>query len=1364
MRSLFTLSLCFLLSVTVHAIHIERLTVEQNLSNNETLNITQDINGAMWFLSEEGINTFSGGRFVIPENLKTIVCDSLNNEVHFIESSSVHPYLYMANYKYGVSCYNVETDQLVETPIITYLQRNKISSISFILNKGSYLWFVAPRNGLYRYNQLTHEITVYDKKTIPEFEQMELTVIGVRKHMVYIGTWSMGFLTLDTRTSKLMHYTNQSTEGALPDNAIRAVEVMQNGSVWVGSARGLSLFTKDEDNPFVYYSSSKDPRKVPDKMVYDITQLKDGSLLVGVELHGVYKLTPDKMFSNGPQLSFEKMENDFSSLSFSEFSVREIFQDSFRNVWVSTYGGGIGFISHEPPAFECLSRIADGTNPASLSHAVAWGICVDNQDRLWVGTDGEGVDVFRQGRRIANLNQKSDDGIGMSVLCATKDKEGILWFGTYQHGLFRVDPNKMKLEPVKYKGRKINDVRDVTVDGNNNLFVASIDGLYKFDLRANSAVHYTADNNVLYSNHIRSAYVDSRGLLWVGHFSDGIKVFDMKMMKEVVVPVANNLKGVHIRNIIEDSRQQIWVATDRGLVRINMDNNEANKRVYTEKDGLINNNIQAIIEFPEGIIWGSTTRGLIRIDLKDESLSCYTETNSKKLHSFRKNSVAHDGLHLYFGSSEGLWSFNPFKTNQSLKAPKPVIASCHQLGETTSDFFVGQKEYTHPASLTRRLSGLEIKFLLRDYAYHNRLTYQYKLEGRDHAWYDLRRDQHLILRNILPGKYTLKIKSILDGDMHNMSIAMLHLNITPPFWTTWWFILIAIFAFALFVWIGFRYYVKQLELRQMFELEKQAHAHENELNLERLRYFTDITHEIRTPLTLIMGPLCDLLSSADVSAIIKKEIHVIYRSAQRLLNLTNMLIMFRKLENNKLVVRPKRGDFSTFCAAQIADFRVLNRNKKVQVSFKAQEGMEPVYFDCEIMTIVLTNLLSNALKHTREGIVLLDITQNVNTDQTIVRVQDSGEGISQKKLGHIFQRWYSTDESSSTFSNGIGLSIVKELLKKHEGNIEVQSVVGEGTVFTIYLRTSNCYARLLSSNREEAAQSFVVGDDVSLESDCVCEHFVIDDEKSIHELTLKPTKSTKPEMLVVEDDIEIQEYITNIFDDKYSVITADNGEMALNQLRKHNIQVIISDSMMPIMDGMEFCKQVKENKKYGHIPFIMLTAITGDEQRERGYQAGVNSFLTKPFSANLLRSRVSNLVKELALVSEEKTVNSTLEKQVKLRNNLSHIEQEFVENLNSLIEENINKTKVNVVFLTENLNMSSSTLYRRIKQITGISTNEYIRHVRLKKAEMLLLEGQHTISEVSDLVGMTTPDYFRQCFKEAFGVSPSEYVKKVLNQ
>lgn len=1351
----------------MRAIHVERLTVEHNLSNNETFNITQDINGAMWFLSEEGVNTFSGGRFVTPNIIKDLVRDSLKNKVRFIEASSVEPYIYMSNRKYGVSCYNIQTKEFEETPIVTYLRRNKIKSISYILNKGRFMWFAAPRNGVYKYNQHTHVVTAYDKTTIPEFARLSMSVIDVRKHMIYMGTWADGFVTLDTRTSKLTRYTRKSTNGNLVDNDIRTIEVMRNGLVWIGSLHGLSLFTNNKENPFVYYSSSNNPHQVPAKSVYDITQLKDGSMLVGVELHGIYKLTPDKMFSHGPQLSFEKIKNDFSSLSFSEFSVREIFQDSYRNIWVSTYGGGIGFISHEPPVFECLARIADGTNPASLSHAVAWGTCADNQNRLWVGTDGEGIDVFHQNRRVANLNQKSADGIGMSVLCATKDKNGMLWFGTYQHGLFRVDPKKMKLESVKYKNRKINEARDVTVDEDNNVWVSSINGLYKLDSNGASLARYTTKNLKLNTNQIRTTHVDSRGLLWVGHFVGGVKVFDVKTMKEVVVPVVDELEDVHIRNIIEDSRQQIWIATDRGLMRINIDNNGANKRVYTEEDGLINNNVQAIVEFPEGVIWGSTTRGLIRINLKDESLSCYTEANSKKLHSFRKNSVTHDELRLYFGSSEGLWSFNPFKIQQTQKAPQPVVTACHQLGETSSEFSAGQKKYTHSASLTRRLPGLEVKFELRDYAYHNRLTYQYQLEGGDDRWYDLGREQQLVLRNMLPGKYTLNIRSILDGDLKNMSVTRLDLNITPPFWATWWFILIAFMVVVSTIWAGFRYYVKQLGLRQMFELEKQAHAHENELNLERLRYFTDITHEIRTPLTLIMGPLRDLLDNADVSTMVKKEIQVIYRSAKRLLNLTNMLIMFRKLENNKLVVRPKRGDFSAFCAAQIADFRVLNRNKKVQLTYKSLGDVQPVFFDCDIMTIVLTNLLSNALKHTREGEVTLDVTQNTHTDQTVLRVQDSGEGISKKSLGHIFQRWYSTDEDSTTFSNGIGLSIVKELVDKHEGIIEVQSVEGEGTVFTVYLRTSNRYAALVSNSDEESTQAFVVGDDASLETGCPCESFVVDEESDnevIHELALKPTKSTKPEMLVVEDDLEIQEYITHIFDDKYSVITAENGEVALSQLAEHNIQIVISDFMMPVMDGMEFCKLMKTNEKYAHIPFIMLTAITDNEQRERGYQAGANSFLTKPFSANLLRSRVDNLVTEVSQVAEETPVASALEKQVKLRNNLSHIEQEFVENLNSLIEENLNKTKVDVAFLAENLNMSNSTLYRRIKQITGISTNEYIRHIRLKKAEMLLLKGQYTISEVSDLVGMTTPDYFRQCFKEAFGVSPSEYVKKVLNQ
>lgn len=1350
MKNISTLILCFLLSTTVHAIHVERLTVEQNLSNNETFNIAQDINGGMWFLSEEGVNTFFGGKFMTPDNMKSWVRDSLHNQVTFIETSSFKPYLYMANTKCGLLCYNVETMQFEDTPITTYCRTNKITNITCVLSEDEFMWFVAPRQGVYRYNQYTGEIRAYDKTTIPEFSQMGLNTIGVKKEMVYLGTWTDGFATLDTRTLTLTRYTTESTQNNLVDDGIRAIEVMRNGLVWVGSANGLSLFTENEETPFVYYSSPENAHGIPDKKVFDITQLKDGSLMVGVELQGIYVLTPQKMLRHGPRLSFEKLENDFSSLNFSEFSVREIFQDTFDNIWVSTYGGGVGFIGHEPPVFECLTRIADGTSALSLSHPVAWGVCTDDNNRLWVGTDGKGIDVFQKGRKIANLNHGVADGSGLSVLCATNDKQGHLWFGTYQHGLFQADPSTMKLKPVMYNQSKIKDIRNVTTDPYNNLWTASIEGLFKLDLSRGDMVHYTMENAKLKSNHIRSAFVDSRGYLWVGHYLDGIQVFKMDTMEEILISAVNDLKDIHIRNIIEDSKHQIWIASDRGLTRVNIDHKDANIRFYTDQDGLISNNVQAIIEYPKGVIWGSTTRGLIRVDLSDESFSCYTESNLKKLHSFRKNSVAHDNSRLYFGSSDGLWSFNPNKIRRLQEAPSPVVTVCHQLGDTDNHFYLGQNEYTHPASLTRRLPGLEVKFVSQDYAYHNRLTYQYQLKGGDEQWYDLGREQRLTLRNILPGKYTLKIRSVLDGDMNSASTTNLQLNITPPFWLAWWFLLPAFIILVIIIWAGFRYYVKQLELRQMFELEKQAHTHENELNVERLRYFTDITHEIRTPLTLILGPLRDLLENVEFSVMVKKELQVIYRSAKRLLNLTNMLIMFRKLENNKLIVVPRLGDLSAFCESQINDFRVLNRNKHVEVFYKCQEAMNPIYFDSEVMTIVLTNLLSNALKHTHEGVVSLEISQDENTDQTILRVTDTGKGISKNNLDHIFQRWYSTDEPSSTFSNGIGLSIVSELVDKHEGMIDVKSQEGEGTVFTVYLRSSNQYEKLNVKTDESTPQVFVVEEQSH--------------DDAVSALMSEPLKTLKPKMLVVEDDLEIQEYITRIFEDTYSVLVADNGEAALDLINAHNVQVIISDYMMPVMDGIELCKQVKESEKYAHIPFIILTAISDNQQRELGYEVGANSFLTKPFSANLLKSRVNNLVLGMAQSNEAKSIQTTLDKQIILRNNLSHIEQEFVENLNSLIEENLCLSKVDVNFLADNLNMSNSTLYRKMKQVTGLSANEYIRYIRLKKAEMFLLQGQYTIAEITDLVGLNTPGYFRKCFKEAFGVSPTEYVKKVMRQ
>lgn len=1353
MRFTLTFLLSFFLTHSIYALRVEKLTVEQNLSNDEVLNITQDIDGAMWFQTEEGIDTFYGKQFYVPTSLDTFVSDSLRHNIRFIQASTQEPYLYISNERYGLSCYNIHTHAIEETPITIYLRRHQLTTISYICESGNDLWFTVEEHGIYRYDQTTHQITAYDQTLVPEFAHLGLRNLVVKNHMLYIGTWQQGFATFDTHTYHYERYTTHSTHGNLVDDKINAIEIMRNGSIWIGTSKGLSLFTGDTAHPFRNYSSDSNPQLVPNKVVYDIKETANGDLLVGVELHGIYRLSAGQMLRSGKELAFEQLQTDLFSISFREFSIRKIFQDCFNNIWIGTYGGGVGFISHEPSVFNLLRRVGDGSSGTSLSHAVAWGVCIDEQGQLWVGNDGNGIDVFAQGQRVANIN-KITDGIGMSVISAARDPHGILWFGTYQHGLFRVNPKDKKLMSVyTSEHKRLSDIRDITIDSQGHAWICTTQGLYEISSDGDIIQHYTVETSGLRSDVLRSSYIDSRGLLWIGYFRHGLQVFDLKTMQSLSIPSLSVFDHASIRNIIEDSHQQMWVASDQGLMRINIDRNGTNRRIYTQEEGLISNNIQTVIEYPQGVIWGSTTKGLVCIDLKDEKLFCYTEANAMKLHSFKKNSATHDSEHLYFGSSEGLWSFNPFQLLITTPAPKPIMTSCRRLGTTEKTFLQGKTTYIQPSSWTLKQPGFEVQFVIHDYAYHNRLTFQYQLVGADDTWYSLGNQQELVLRNLLPGNYTLKIRSMLDGDARNVSTSELKLLIRPPFWATWWFLLLSLALIVGIVWKVFQYSINQLRLTQQLALEKQAHAHENELNTERLKFYTDITHEIRTPLTLILGPLRDLLQHEALSGQIKKEIQVIYRSAQKLLNLTNMLIMFRKAENNKLVIRPQLADFAAFIEAQVADFRSLNRNKHVEVSFKCGAPLKPIYFDHAVTAIIITNLLSNALKHTREGFVLVEVAQDALTDHTVLKIHDSGDGISKEKRKQLFNRWNQGDHTDNSISNGIGLSIVKELVIRHAGTIEVQSIEGEGTTFVITLQTSHQYGGLTVPTTQSMTHAA---------------HVIQPDEAKAaipeaHCCSLKPSKSPKPEMLVVEDDGDIQEYIAHIFDDTYHVIRADDGEMALEMLKKHHIQIIISDYMMPLMDGIALCVAVKKEQQYASIPFILLTAIVDNKQRELGYQAGANSFLTKPFSGNLLRSRVANL---MAVSNQEVTTNpetSTMQKKIHLRKNLSHLEQEFIDNVNSLIEENMSRRKVDVAFLADSLNMSHSTLYRRIKQMTGSSTNEYIRYIRLQKAESLLLQGSHTITEVSDLVGMATPDYFRQCFKEAFGVSPSEYVRSILS-
>lgn len=626
------------------------------------------------------------------------------------------------------------------------------------------------------------------------------------------------------------------------------------------------------------------------------------------------------------------------------------------------------------------------------------------------------------------------------------------------------------------------------------------------------------------------------------------------------------------------------------------------------------------------------------------------------------------------------------------------------------------------------------------------------LKGLENSWYTINEQNSVTFRNIPPGKYEFLVKARLHNQDWSEDMTSLRIHITPPLWLTWWAKLIYILITISIIYTIIHAYKKKIDLESLYTLEKKNHEQEQELNQERLRFYTNITHELRTPLTLILGPLEDMQKDTSLPTRQAQKLSVIHLSALRLLNLINQILEFRKTEtqNKKLCVC--KGNIAPLIHEIGLKYKELNQKKAIDFQIQIEKEEMLLFFDKEIITIILDNLISNAIKYTEQGKITLSLypTTRNGVTYTEIKVSDTGYGISAEALPHVFDRYYQESGKHQASGTGIGLALVRNLVELHEGEIRVESIQNEGSTFYISLLTDNIYPNALHGDSTKQTEEEMISEAVPEDSQ-----------------NTEP-ETSKPILLIVEDNEDIQKYIAESFSESFEVITGSNGEEGKQQALNRIPDIIVSDIMMPVMDGITLCRQLKEDVRTSHIPVILLTAKDSLQDKEEGYEVGADSYLTKPFSASLLRSRINNLLdsrkKLIAQFQQAGTnhnPNSHLdEKRSIITEALSKLDNEFIEKITQLVEDNLSSEKIDITYLSDKMCMSGSTLYRKMKALTGLSTNEYIRKVKMQNAERLLLEGKYNISEIAYKIGMNSTGYFRQCFKDEFGVSPSDYLKQ----
>lgn len=1343
MRKIFVLWLLLLPVVSLAQPYtVKQLGIEKGLSNNYVVSIAQDKQGFLWFATEEGLNKFDGTRFITYLKNEDLTRQGITgNELNCLLDDPQDSILWIGTQRAGLNAYDY-----VNNTFLCYRHddENPESLITDDVTKivaatDGNLWITTYWRGVDYFDKKAGKFIHYNTQTVPGLASDNIwSVVDGGDGKLYMGHVHHGFSVLSLKDKKVKNFMYDPEDPvSLPGNGVTCIYKDLSGNIWLGTDRGLALFNPEAEN-FIHFHHSEDG--VP-HTVFDIRQFDGNKLWIAMEFGGIAILDlTQRMFLSPDQVRFQYIKEGDDEYSLSNSTVRCLFQDSFKNVWAGMWGGGINFLSHESSYFNVYSYSPIQHSGSSLNNKTASSVCVARDGKLWIGTDGGGINVFDKGKRVAVYKEETGDLTDNSIQAALCDSEGNLWFGSFMGGVDFYDVKKKSFHQIFPKDKTGEDVRALYEDA-EYVWIGTSNGIYKVRLHDKGiADHYTVENNL-----VRCISKDNLNRLWIGTFGGGLGVFDEHFQCVKLFNVTSLFPSNTINTVYMDSQNRMWIGTGEGLVCF-PSSQSWDYKVYRSEEGLSNVHIRAITEDNHGNIWVSTNKGISCYIAVKNSFYNYGRWDGVPIVGFMSGSVTHDyDGNIYFGSLNGLCRFNPEMVLAKREAPSAIMTGLRifvPISERKSEEKMIELHGCPAVRLSYMQNNFSVTFNIQNYALADQVEYAYMLKGLENSWYTVTDPNNVTFRNIPPGNYCFQVKTRIRNQEWADEIASLDIRIDPPVWLTWWAKLFYILSGVSVLYFILHAYKKKLDMESLYELEKKNHEQEQELNNEHLRFYTNITHELRTPLTLILGPLEDMQKSNSLSGKDSQKISVIHQSAIRLLNLINQILEFRKTEtqNKKLCV--SRDNLAALVHEIGLKYKELNRKPEIDFCLEIEQEDMSLFFDKEVVTIILDNLISNAIKYTEKGTITLGLHQVVrnNIHHTEISVSDTGFGIAPDALPHIFDRYYQEGSEHQASGTGIGLALVKNLVVLHEGEIRVESSLNVGSTFYVSLLTDNTYPHVLHADSTEKTS----------------------DEKDEKEENIEPVHSGKRILLIVEDNRDICDYIVESFSDDFEVRTAANGEQGLEQALGCIPDIIVSDIMMPVMNGIVMCRKLKEDLRTSHIPIILLTAKDSLQDKEEGYQVGADSYLTKPFSATLLHSRIHNLLESRKLLAERFNTNSILiDKRAAVTESMNKLDNEFLEKINKLIEDRLSSEKIDIGYLSDAMCMSNSTLYRKMKALTGLSTNEYIRKIKMQYAERLLLEGKYNISEVAFKVGINSTVYFRQCFKDEFGMAPSDYLKKI---
>lgn len=1322
----------------------KNLGLKEGLSNGFVNDMIIDGQGFIWAATESGLTQIAGTKCTIfKNNNSNIDNDGIVGLYYNKESNSI-----WILFKNGhIDVFDCKTQQFIH--FTQKIPKKSVADIKGAADGG--IWIAYYDGTIQHYTPKNQKFSTISNKRLPNIKNGIRSITDDGNDHLYIGLRIEGLYVYNLRTQKTKYFRhNPNDPQSLPGDNVRSICIDHAKNIWVGTNLGLGLLDPFTGKFKVFKHIANNPASLAGDNIHQIIEMNDRTLWIASDIGGISVL--DLNLYKNPlteELKFSQITKENSGLSSN--NNRRIIQDSFGNIWIANYSMGIDFIAKSAASINTLQYMGKALEEVT-------GLYCDHQGNLWIGQDNL-MSLYQNGKLMQTWNFSSYlSNSSSSIYVFEEDKKGNIWCGTSDNGVLKFNPHTHSFTRINYAQNL--DVHALCENAQGKMWVGTEAGIFSVE---NDKINKEQELNRQMGKNptiIYSIKEDNYGQIWIGTLDRGVFVFS-KQMKLIVHLTEKNLLATNtINHIIKDADGGIWMATMRGLAYVQNPLQPGAIKNYNERYGIKDSHIRAISQDKQGNIWVSMFSGIACLNIHKQRFYNYDYESGIPTSNFVEASAVTtpDGT-IYFGSPGGICFFNP----QQLTEPKAVspiqIINCERVGKL-SDQFASRLISPNKEGiicLSHDDNTFKINFTIKDFSQEGNVEYSYMMKGLDDQWYETEGDNEVTFRNLKPGDYTFIIRAKLKNqDWEDASTAEMKVVVNPPLWLTWWAKLCYVLLIMGILGYFFRSYQKQLLLRNSLVQEKWESTQRQQVNEERLRFFTNITHELRTPLTLILGPLEDLMEDKEIAERVHHKIGCIHASAERLLNLINDILEFRKTQTQNRKLTVAKANLGAFVREIGVRFKDLNQNSRLNIRLNIKTGVPELYFDSEVINTVINNLMSNAIKYTPEGSITLSLTMPENNTVAIA-VEDTGYGIDKDALPHICDRYYQENGNHQASGTGIGLALVKSLATLHQAELTVESEKGRGSKFTFSLKADRTYPEALHKDDNQ---------------DLATAENAEENETTSKE----PTEDIRPLLLIVEDNADIRLYIEESLHEDYRIIQACNGREGMEQAFSKVPDIIVSDIMMPEMDGIKMTHILKEDIRTSHIPIILLTAKTSINDQEEGYDSGADSYLTKPFSAKLLHSRIRNILSgrrrladyivqknisqfETSADEQQTSQKATEEKEDAMTCQISNLDKKFLEKLNKLIENHISTDDLDMAFMTDKMAMSHSTFYRKVKALTGMSANEYIKKAKLRHSMTLLKKGEYSIAEVAILAGFNNLGNFRESFKREFGKSPSEILK-----